>query len=163
MVKYQARPCRPEAARERRHGRCAERAPLLSGEPNVRYADNSRIGFRLRPYSLRRNLATGRPVKHAPHGKILGNVLDLVLDSGSHEQEVTCLERFTLTIVQEHSPATNDEVNLVLRVWGLLARALRKGKGYIQRATLEDDNGVLARGSWDTCLSLNKTDHPATM
>src|SRR5260370_11395069 len=44
--------------------------------------------FRLRPYSLRRNLAAGRPVKHAPHRKILGNVLDVVLDSG-HEQEVT--------------------------------------------------------------------------
>jgi hypothetical protein len=65
--------------------------------------------------------------------------------------------------VQEHSPATNDKINLVLCVRRLLARAQREGKGYIQRATPEDDNGMLAKGSWDTCLSLDKTDYPTTM
>ena len=34
------------------------------------------------------DLATIRAVKHAPHGKILGNVLELMFRSGSYEEEV---------------------------------------------------------------------------
>jgi hypothetical protein len=40
--------------------------------------------------------------------------------------------------VNEHSPAANDEVSLVLCVRRLLARAQREGKGYVKRATPQD-------------------------
>jgi hypothetical protein len=39
-------------------------------------------------HALRWHLATMGAVKYAPHRKILGNLLDLVLDSRSHEQKV---------------------------------------------------------------------------
>jgi hypothetical protein len=42
-------------------------------------------------------------------------------------------------------------------------RALRERKGYIQRATPEDGNGVLARGTRDTGLSLGNADDTATI
>ena len=64
---------------------------------------------------------------------------------------------------EDPSPA-NDEVKLVLCVWRLLlAGALREGKGYIKRATPQDDNGVLARGTGDTRLTFGKTHNAATI
>ena len=61
----------------------------------------------------------------------------------------------------EHSSTPNDEINFILCVRRLLGRAQGKGKGYIQRATPKDDDGVLAR--WDTRLSLDKRDNTATI
>gem|GEM_PF-5447234 len=64
---------------------------------------------------------------------------------------------------EEASPA-NDEIKLVLCVWCLLlARALREGKGYIKRATPQDNNGTLACRAGDTRLTIGKTHNAATI
>jgi hypothetical protein len=64
--------------------------------------------------------------------------------------------------VNEYSSAANDEVNLVLCMRRLLARAQREAKGYVKSATLHNHDGALARGAWYTRLSLGKTDNTAT-
>jgi hypothetical protein len=64
--------------------------------------------------------------------------------------------------VNEYSSAANDEVNLVLCMRRLLARAQREAKGYVESATLQDHDSALARGARDTRLSLGKTDNTAT-
>jgi hypothetical protein len=61
----------------------------------------------------------------------------------------------------EHPSTPNDEINLILCVRRLLGGAQGKGKGYIQRATPKDDDGVLAR--WDTRLGLDKTENMAAL
>jgi hypothetical protein len=61
----------------------------------------------------------------------------------------------------EHSSTPNDEINLILCVRRLLGGAQGEGEGDIQRATVKDDDGVLAR--WDTRLSLGKTDNMAAI
>lgn len=68
-----------------------------------------------------------------------------MLGSRSHEQEIPRLKRVRLAVVKEHSPAANDEVNLVLCVWRLLSGIQRDRKGYVERATPEDRGRVLAR------------------
>src|SRR5262245_35654778 len=118
----------------------------------------SQLSFACLRYALCGNLAAGRPVKDPPHGKILRNVLNLMLGSRSHEQQVARVEQIPLAVVEEDSATANDKINLILSVRCLLSRVQREGKSYIQRAALEDDNGVLARGARDTCLSLGKVD-----
>jgi hypothetical protein len=44
-----------------------------------------------------------------------------------------------------------------------LARAQREGKGYVKRATAQDHDSALARGSRDTRLSLGKADNSAAI
>ena len=39
----------------------------------------------------------------------------------------------------------------------------REAKGYVKSATLQDNDGALARGAGDTRLSLGKTDNTATI
>ena len=79
-------------------------------------------------------------VKYAPHGEIFGNVLEVMLDPCSHEQEIPWLECVSLAVVNEHASTANDEVDLVLAMRRLLARAQRERKGYVKRATLQDRN-----------------------
>jgi len=86
-----------------------------------------------------------------------------VFDSRSHEQQVAWPERIALAIVKEHTAAANDEINLVLWVRCLLARAGREREGDIQRAALENANSVLAPGTGYAGLSLGETNHAATM
>jgi hypothetical protein len=45
----------------------------------------------------------------------------------------------------------------------LFGRAQRERKGYVKSATLQDLDGVLARGAWDTRSSLSKMDNSATI
>jgi len=61
----------------------------------------------------------------------------------------------------EYPSTPNDEINLVLYVRRLPGGAQGEGKGYIQRATPKDVDGMLAR--WDTRLSLGKTDNTAAI
>jgi hypothetical protein len=65
--------------------------------------------------------------------------------------------------VKEESSPANDEVKLVLCVRRLSARALREGKGDIQRATPQDHSGALARRARNTRLTLGKTHNAATI
>jgi len=105
-----------------------------------------------RRHALCWDLATMRAVKYTPQGEVLGNVLELMLGPRSHEQEVAGLEPVPLAVVNEYSSAANDEVNLVLCMRRLLARAQREAKGYIKSATLQDHDGALAREARDNPL-----------
>src|ERR1700745_4024919 len=102
------------------------------------------------------HLATMRAVKYTPQGEVLGNVLELMLGPRSHEQEVARLELVPLAVVNECSLATNDEVNLVLCMRHLLARAQGEAKGYVKSATLQDHDGALARGTRNTRFRLRE-------
>jgi hypothetical protein len=103
-----------------------------------------------------------RAVKYTPQGQIVGSVLELMLDPCSHEQEVACLEPVPLAVVNQYSSAANDEVNLVLCMRRLLARAQREAKRYVKSATPQDHDGALACGARDIRLSFGKTDNKAT-
>src|SRR5580692_9374930 len=103
-----------------------------------------------------------RAVKYTPQSDVLGNVLELMLDPRSDEQEVARLEPVSLAVVNEYSSAANDEVNLVLCMRRLLVRAQGEAKGYVESAALQDHDGALALGARDTRLSLGKTDNAAT-
>ena len=63
---------------------------------------------------LFRNLATGRPIKDAPQGEFVGEVLVMMLGSRSNEQQIAQLERVALAVVHKNAPAANDDVDLVL-------------------------------------------------
>ena len=89
------------------------------------------------------DLAALGTVKYTPYRKILGSVLELMLDPRSHELKVAGLKHVPFAIVNEHSSAANDEVNLVLCVRRLRARTCGEGKGYIQRATPKGDDSML--------------------
>jgi hypothetical protein len=86
-----------------------------------------------------------------------------MLDSRSHKQQVARLKNVPFAVVDEHASTTNDEVNLVLCMWRLLAWAQRDGKGYIKSATPKGDDGVFARWAGDTCFGLGKADNTATI
>jgi hypothetical protein len=123
----------------------------------------SHFGFLGQHHASYWDLATMGAVKYAPQGQIVISVLELMLGPRSHEQDVAWLERVPLVVVNEHSPAANDEVNLVLCVRRLLARAQREGKGYVKRTTPQDHDGALAHRARDTRLSLGKADNTATI
>jgi hypothetical protein len=65
---------------------------------------------------LSRNLTTTRAIKNAPHGEVVADVLELMLDSRSHEQEIACLEWFPFAVVKQDTPPSDDDVNFVLLV-----------------------------------------------
>ena len=98
------------------------------------------------------DLAALGTVKYTPYRKILGSVLELMLDPGSHEQKVAGLKHVPFAIVNEHSSAANDEVNLVLCVRRLRARAHREQESHIQRATPKGDDSMLRRRYLRLCL-----------
>lgn len=68
-----------------------------------------------------------------------------MLDPRSHEKEVAGLKHVPFAIVNENSSATNDEVDLILCVRRLPARAHREGEGYIQGAMPKGDDSMLSR------------------
>jgi hypothetical protein len=107
-------------------------------------------------------LAAARAIENAPHCEVLCNVLELMLDTGSHEQEVAWLEWLALAVVKENASASQDDVKLVLLVRCLWDGALRDGERDIESATLQNDGGVIAGGTRDTRLSVGKMDHSAT-
>jgi hypothetical protein len=150
-----------------RAGLTYDAATALAGEERAldfrRHLVVSHFGSLGQHYALYWDLATRGTVKYAPQGQIVASVLELMLGRRSHEQDVARLERIPLAVVNEHPPAANDEVNLVLRVRRLLARAQREGKGYVKWATPQDHDGVLTRGSRDTRSSLGKADNTAAI
>jgi hypothetical protein len=107
------------------------------------------------------DLAAFGTIKHPPYRGVLGNILELMLGSRSHEQEIARLKRVPPPIVQKHSPAANDEVDLILCVWRLRARAHRKGKCHIQGATPKGNDCMLRRK--DFFPGLGNTKNTATI
>jgi len=91
------------------------------------------------------DLAALGTVKYTPHREILGKVLELMLDSRSHEEEVARLKRVPFAIMNKQPSTANDEVNLILCVRRLPARVHRDGEGYIQRTPPKCGDGVLGR------------------
>jgi hypothetical protein len=77
-----------------------------------------------------------------------------VLDSCSHEQQVACLERVSLSVVKEDASAPNDDVHLVLGVWGLFVRGHGQCEFHIACAALEDERRTFARWTRNGSLDL---------
>ena len=88
--------------------------------------------------SLHSNLAAVWAIEHYPYCKIVGVVLEPVLDSGSHKQKVARLESVPLSIVEQNTSAANNDVDLVLRMRREFTRQHcgRKSKPHINRAAL---------------------------
>jgi hypothetical protein len=55
-------------------------------------------------------------MKDDPHGKIVAEVLKPVLDSGCDEQAVPRFKRLPLTVMEQHAPPADDDVDFVLFV-----------------------------------------------
>jgi hypothetical protein len=60
------------------------------------------------------HLASRRAVEDGPHGEVVGEILEPVLDSCSHEYKVSGLELIPAAIVKQDAASTRDGVNLVL-------------------------------------------------
>src|SRR5262245_24580075 len=60
------------------------------------------------------DLAPDSTIEDTPDGKILGEVLEVVLRSGSHEQKVPCVERIALAVVTQDASTPDDHIDLVL-------------------------------------------------
>jgi hypothetical protein len=88
------------------------------------------------PCSVHRYLTAFSAVKDAPYRKVLGKRFESVLDSCGNEQQVACFEGITLSVMEENASATNDDVDLVLRMWGLFVRRHGEGELYIAGAPL---------------------------
>src|SRR5262249_29799317 len=116
-------------------------------------------------HALRRNLATTGAVEDDPHGEVLGKVLEAMLGSRSHEQEIARPERVPLAVMKEDAAAADDNVNLVLGVRRRRPRERRKAterEHGLQGAALQKADGVLARRAGNTRLGLGKADDLAT-
>lgn len=124
---------------------------------------NVSVDFFGRRHVLGRDFATIVAIKYPPHGKVLDHVVELVLDPGSHEEEVARFEPVLLAVMNEHSPAANDEVNLVLCMRRLLFRNESEGKGYVKGATLQDRDGALPAAPGIPRSRLGKTNHTAAI
>jgi hypothetical protein len=88
------------------------------------------------PCSVHRYLTAFSAVKDAPYRKVFGERFESVLDSCGNEQQVACFEGVALPVMDENASATSNDVDLVLRMWGLFVRWHRKGEVYIAGAPL---------------------------
>ena len=105
------------------------------------------------------DLAPLRAVKDNPHGEVLGKVLEMMLGSRGHEHKVAWLEWVPLAVVKQEASAANDDINLVLCVRGLLVWRHGERELYVKGAALQEADGVFARRTRDSRLSLGETNH----
>jgi len=101
-----------------------------------------------------------RAGEHTPQSEVLGNVLKLMLGPRSYEEDVTRLKRVPPAIMNKHSSAADDNVNLVLCVRRLFLLEYRECERDIKGAPLPNTGRALACG--DAGLSFGKTDDTAT-
>jgi hypothetical protein len=105
--------------------------------PEHRDWNNATVSFAVRtPLSLRRYLTAFGTVKDAPYRKVFGERFEPVFDSCGNEQQVPCFEGVALAVMEENASATNNDVNLVLRMWGLLVRWQGQSELHIAGAPL---------------------------
>jgi hypothetical protein len=82
-------------------------------------------------------LAALLAVENDPHSRVLGKVLEMVLGSSSHEQQVACLECVSLAVVNEDASPTDDDIEFILCVRRLLVRSYRQGELHVEGAALQ--------------------------
>jgi hypothetical protein len=123
----------------------------------------ARFVFIPRHDALRWDLATRRAVEDDPDGEVVGEVLEPVLNSRGHEDEVSGFERIATAIVKEHAPAPHDDVDLVLDMRRLAVWGHRQGKQCPDSAALHDCYEVRARRPRDALLGFGKREHAATI
>ena len=104
-------------------------------------------------------------MKDNPHGEVIGKLLEAMLGSRSNEQKIARLKWVSLSVMEEDSSATQDEVDLILYVWSCGAR--KRGEApqrehRVQGSAPQKTDRVLTGGTWDTHLSLGKANHAAT-
>jgi hypothetical protein len=61
-------------------------------------------------------LSTARAIENSVHCEVFGDVLELMLDASSHEQEVAWLECLPLAVVKQDAFPSDDDIKLVLLV-----------------------------------------------
>lgn len=72
-----------------------------------------------------------------PGSEVVGEALETMLDSSGYEKHVTRTERVANTAVYELPAARDDEVELVLVVWGLWIMPSRSIESHGESCTLE--------------------------
>jgi hypothetical protein len=116
-----------------------------------------------RHHALSRDLATRGAKEDDPHGEVLGKVLKVVLGSRRHAEKVARFEAGARAVVKENTSASDDDVNLVLFVRGLLVGEHGEGELDVEGTSLQNTDGVLAGRARNEGLSLRQTDHAATI
>jgi hypothetical protein len=111
-----------------------------------------------------RNLATPGAIEEDPYRQVLREVLESMLDSRGHEEEIAWPERVPPAVVKEDAAPMDDDVDLVLLVRRRLALARHESPERelgVEGAPLQDPDGVLAREARDVPLSIGNMDHAA--
>jgi hypothetical protein len=112
---------------------------------------------------LLHHLAATSTVEYPPQRKIVSKLLVVMFDPRGHNQDIARLKRISPTTVDENSPATNNDVDLVLHVRRLPIRGHGHREPYVQSATLQNEDSSFTGGTGDSGLCLSKIDHTATI
>jgi hypothetical protein len=112
---------------------------------------------------LLHHLAATSTVEYPPQRKIVSKLLVVMFGPRGHNQDIARLERISPTTVDENSPATNNDVDLVLHVRRLPIRGHGHREPYVQSATVQNEDSSFTGGTGDSGLCLSKTDHTATI
>ena len=112
---------------------------------------------------LLHHLAATSTVEYPPQRKIVSKLLVVMFDPRGHNQDIARLKRISPTTVDENSPATNNDVDLVLHVRPLPIRGHGHREPYVQSATLQNEDSSFTGGTGDSRLCLSKIDHTATI
>jgi DNA replication protein DnaC len=102
-----------------------------------------------------------RAVEDDPHGEVVSEILEPVLDSRGHEQEVSGFEPVSAAIVKQDTVAAHNDGDLVLRMWRLAIRGYRQREQRPDRAALHDIDKLRAGGPRDQLLGFRQRDHSA--
>ena len=100
-------------------------------------SNNATVSLAVRtPCSVRRYLTAFSAVKNAPYREVFGERFESVLDSCGNEQQVAYFEGIALAIMEENASATSNDVDFILRMWGLFVRWHGEGELDIAGASL---------------------------
>src|SRR5258708_4170842 len=94
-----------------------------------------------------RGITAFRTIEDDPYREVVRELLEAMLDSGGHEQQVARREGMALRAVHELAAARHDHVDLVAGVRLLRIGAARRVELDAQRSALEGDREALARGA----------------
>jgi hypothetical protein len=101
-----------------------------------------------------RHLTALSTIENPPYRKVFGECLKTVLDSCRDEQQIARFERILLPVVEQNASAPDNDVDLVLGVWGLFVRWDGERELYVARTALQDKRRTLAGWTWDRSLDL---------
>jgi hypothetical protein len=87
-----------------------------------------------------------RSVKDHPDQKIVGEILEAVLQSCRREEKITRLERIAAMAVDEHPMPANNDISFVARVRLLRIVSAWRVEFHRQRPVLEHESGPSLSG-----------------